>query len=107
MRLVRAERNHFVRRLVSGAGVFVLSAISLMAADWPQFRGNPSLTGISPEKLPDKPSLLWTFKTGGQVKSSPAIVGGKVFVGSHDSNLVALALSDGKKLWSYPAGEQI
>ena len=32
---------------------------------WPIFRGNPALTGVAGDILPEKPCLLWTFKTGG------------------------------------------
>src|SRR6476661_685565 len=105
--MVRVGRKDFVQKLACGASALLLPIVSSFAADWPQFRANPSLTGISTEKLPEKPALLWKFKTGGAVKSSPAIVGGKVFVGSQDSNLLALSLTDGKPIWSYPAGDQI
>src|ERR1035437_4328921 len=51
------------------------------AAAWPMFRGGPALAGIAPGNLPAQPGLLWTFKPGGQVKSSAAIAGSRVFVG--------------------------
>ncbi|MBI5772551.1 MAG: PQQ-binding-like beta-propeller repeat protein [Verrucomicrobia bacterium] len=70
------------------------------SADWPMFRGNPGLTGVASGSLPDKLSMLWSFKTGGPVKSSAAIVGGKVFIGSDDGNLYTLNLADGKKIWT-------
>src|SRR4051812_22700020 len=41
---------------------------------WPMFRGQPGLTGISPAALPNSLSLLWTYKSGGPIKSSPAVV---------------------------------
>jgi outer membrane protein assembly factor BamB len=67
---------------------------------WPMFRGNPGLTGISPAKLPDSLSLLWTYKTGGPVKSSAAIVDGRVFIGSDDKQLHCIDLKTGQKVWS-------
>ena len=73
------------------------------ASDWPMFRGRPSLAGTSDSNLPSKPALKWTFKTGGPVKSSPAIVGGKVFFGAGDSNLFCVDLATGKKVWSFRA----
>src|SRR5262245_33324713 len=51
---------------------------------WPMFRGNPGLTGLSPAKLPATPKLVWTYKTTAPIKSSAAIVDGKVYVGSDD-----------------------
>src|SRR5262249_1313215 len=57
---------------------------------WPMFRGQPSLIGVAPGKLADKLSLLWTFKTGAPTRSSAAVAGGKVFIGSDDTNVYAL-----------------
>ena len=65
------------------------------------FRGGPALTGIAAGTLPDRLGLLWSFKTAGPVKSSAAIVQDRVFVGSGDGNLYALALADGKKVWAF------
>jgi len=70
---------------------------------WPMFRGGPALPGVADTRLPDKLELLWTFKTGGAVKSSAAIVGNKVYVGSDDAKLYALSRADGKKLWDFAA----
>ena len=72
--------------------------------DWPMFRGSPALTGIAAGHLPERLDLLWTFKTGGPVKSSAAIVQDRVFIGSDDGNLYALALADGKKVWAFKTG---
>src|SRR2546423_9886791 len=74
------------------------------AADWMMFRGNPALTGVAAGNLPDKLSLLWSFKTGGPVKSSAAVVGGRVFIGSGDGLVYALELASGKKVWTAKAG---
>src|SRR2546428_2441979 len=73
-------------------------------AHWPMFRGNPALTGVASGTLPDKLSLLWSFKTGGPVKSSAAIVGGRFFIGSGDSHGYALELASGKKTWAAKTG---
>jgi outer membrane protein assembly factor BamB len=69
------------------------------AESWPMFRGGPGLTGISPANLPNTLSLLWTYKTGGPVKSSPAISGGKVFIGSDDKALHCIDLKSGTQVW--------
>src|SRR5579859_7503616 len=74
---------------------------------WPMFRGNPALTGVTSDTLPPKLNLLWNFKTGGPVKSSPAIINGKVLVGSDDGYLYCLNLKDGSKEWSFKAGAEV
>ncbi len=76
----------------------------LPAADWPMFRGNPALTGVAEGSLPVKLKLLWSFKTGGPVKSSAAIVGGRVFVGSDDGLVYALDFATGAKQWTFKTG---
>jgi len=81
--------------------VLLHAALTFAAADWPMFRGNPTLSGISDAKIPDKPKLNWSFKTGSAIKSSPVIVGQQVFFGSDDGNVYALDLVTGKKLWEF------
>jgi eukaryotic-like serine/threonine-protein kinase len=46
----------------------------------------------------------WTFTTRARVESSPAIAGGRVFVGSNDGRFYVLALATGAKLWEFNAG---
>ena len=72
--------------------------------DWPMFRGGPALAGVAGGSLPERLDLLWTFKTAGPVKSSAAIVQDRVFIGSDDGNVYALALADGKKVWAFKTG---
>jgi eukaryotic-like serine/threonine-protein kinase len=85
----------------------LLSVSNMTGADWPMFRGNPALTGVAEGALAEKPALLWTFKTGGPAKSSPALVDNKVFCGSDDENVYALNLADGKKLWTFKTGGSV
>src|SRR4051812_17306139 len=73
----------------------------LAATDWPMYRGDAALTGIAKSTVPDKPALLWSFKTGAAVRSSPVICNGKVFVGSDDSNVYALDFKTGTKVWEF------
>jgi outer membrane protein assembly factor BamB len=47
------------------------------------------------------------IQTQGPVKSSPAIVGGRVFIGSNDTNVYALDLRTGHKVWSFNAGDAV
>jgi outer membrane protein assembly factor BamB len=47
---------------------------------------------------------VWTFATKARVESSPAIAGGRVFVGSNDGRFYVLNLGTGAKLWEFDAG---
>ena len=46
----------------------------------------------------------WTFTTRARVESSPAIAGGRVYIGSNDGRFYVLALTTGAKLWEFNAG---
>src|SRR6059058_4543597 len=81
-----------------------MGAPSPSDTNWPMFRGNPALTGVASGSLADKLSLLWSFQSGGPVKSSASIVDGRVFIGSGDSNVYALDLTSGKKIWAAKTG---
>ena len=77
-------------------------------AQWPQFRGNPQLTGVSGEKLPATLKLLWTWEGGAEVfESSPAISDGTVYIGAQMGDLIAVDLTTGKLKWKYKTGKDI
>jgi eukaryotic-like serine/threonine-protein kinase len=46
----------------------------------------------------------WTFATKARVESSPAIAGGRVFVGSNDGRFYVLNLSNGALIWEFNTG---
>ena len=45
---------------------------------------------------------LWSFQTGGKIWSTPVIRDGIVYFGSHDKNVYALNVRDGKLKWNRP-----
>jgi outer membrane protein assembly factor BamB len=65
--------------------LFCLTAIALVSADWPQWRG-PDRDDVSKEtgllkRWPTNgPPLLWTFSNAGQGYSGPAIVGDRLYL---------------------------
>jgi outer membrane protein assembly factor BamB len=67
-----------------------------------KFRSDLNNTGVYDDggKRPI-PTLLWTYKTGATVSSSPSVVDGVVYVGSLDRNLYALDAATGAFLWKY------
>jgi len=74
---------------------------------WPMFRGSRELSGVAFNNLPNSMILAWKFKTAGEVKSSPSIYNGTVFVGSNDANLYAIDLKSGTKKWSYRTEDSV
>jgi len=67
------------------------------------FRHDLSHSGYSTSTGPSTNRTIWSYTTGGGVDSSPAVAGGKVYVGSYDSNVYCLDASTGAKIWSYTA----
>jgi outer membrane protein assembly factor BamB len=98
-------------RLLKILFLILTLAISVMAdapaANWAQFRGNHSLTGVSQSNVPTSLKPLWTYELGESIESSAAIVGGTVFVGSHKGELVALSLENGSVYWKFSTGSPI
>jgi outer membrane protein assembly factor BamB len=84
-------------------------AVGLLGAadDWPQFRGNPQLTGVATGSVPADLRLLWTYDAGDSIESSAAISGGTVYVGSQSKDLLAVDLQTGKLRWKYRATDSI
>ena len=58
--------------------------------------GPPTAQISSGDVLP-----LWTFACGDEVRSTPALHQGVLYVGAYDHNLYALDASTGKFLWKY------
>jgi parallel beta-helix repeat protein len=71
---------------------------------WPMFQHDPEHTGHSMEDGPDTNRTLWIYQTGGDVVSSPAVVDGRVFVGSWDWNFYCLDYATGAELWKVNIG---
>ena len=46
---------------------------------------------------------LWAFKCEDEVRGTPTIHQGALYIGSYDNNLYALNAADGKFQWKYPA----
>ena len=78
------------------------STATVSTASWPMFRGGPQLLGVASSNLDKELSLLWTYKTAGPVRSSAAIVGGKVFIGSGDQHVHAINLDLLLPMCQYP-----
>lgn len=70
----------------------------------PMVRGNAAHTGEMPGPGPvADPEILWQFETGG-VRTSPAVVGDTVYVGTLDGFVVALDRDAGTERWRFEVG---
>lgn len=97
------------------AALFLSVTLSLVAADWPQYRG-PNHDGSTPEKISTKwpqegPRQIWKAELGDSFGSF-AVGGGKAFcfiqrkVNGEDAEVaIALDANTGKELWASPLGK--
>jgi len=77
-------------------------------SSWPMFMHDVSYRGISSDAILKPPlALIWKFKTGGPVDSSPVVVDGTVYVGSDDHRLYALHTHKWGVKWEFEAGDKI
>jgi outer membrane protein assembly factor BamB len=92
-------------RLLSLAGALaVLPALAAVRGDdWPVYRGDALMTGVSKAKLPDKLVVLWAVETRDAIEGAPVVADGVVYVGSYDEHLYAADLATGKEKWRYKA----
>ena len=65
------------------------------------YRANPSHTGVYEGPAIKIGKLKWRFKTGGKVRSTPAIMEGIACVGSEDGQLYAVNAQTGQLIWKF------
>ena len=72
------------------------------------FRGDPAHTGVV-ESAPfeGQGGVLWRHRTGGAVRSTPAVTASHIYFGSSDGGLYALDRSNGRRLWRFDAGSPV
>jgi len=103
--------EHTSFRLVRGFGVRVIALwcalVVHVSADWPMYRGGPSLRGLASGSLPEKPSLLWTFNSKDEVRGSLAVVGDRVLFGSVDGHLYCVDKNSGKQTWAFKTEAEV
>jgi len=101
----------WIHLLVSAVALVGLSAV---ANDWPQWRG-PQRDGISQEKgllkewPKEGPKLQWKVTDIGSGYSTPAVVGGRLYLlgndGLENEFVEALEVKDGKRIWQTRLGK--
>lgn len=68
------------------------------ATDWPIFRGDAALRGVSSSSLPETLRLVWSFEAGSE-PTSPVVASGRVIFATRDGDLISLDLLTGKPVW--------
>jgi outer membrane protein assembly factor BamB len=105
--------KHDLKTCAAPALLLSLS-LSLVAADWPQWRG-PQRNGVSQEtgllkEWPQEgPALVWKASDIGSGYSTPAVVGERLYLlaneGLDNEFVQALSAKDGQRLWRTRLGK--
>ena len=74
---------------------------------WTMFRNDSTNVGFSESNAPDTENLLWEYQTDHYITSSPAVLHGKVYIGSWDQKLYCFDMMNGDMLWNYSTDGQI
>lgn len=100
-------------RMLTLSLVVFLCAVSVLAADWPQWRG-PNRSGVSNETGLLKqwpaggPKLLWQVNDLGDGYSTPVVVGARIYMmsnrGMDNEYVQAISATDGKVIWTTRVG---
>ncbi|MHB8900447.1 MAG: outer membrane protein assembly factor BamB family protein, partial [Thermoguttaceae bacterium] len=104
--------------MLLGLAIVASSTGSLIAGDWPAWRGDAGHTATSPDALPARLHLQWSRQYPARIPVwsdplnrdlmpydrvfEPVVAGGKMFVGFNDADkVVALDVETGDELWSF------
>lgn len=78
------------------------------AQDWPVFREDQGHSGVSTSEAPNDNTLYWSQTIHGDVHSSPAVVNGRVYIGSRNNyRIYCLDENDGENFWAVQTGGSI
>ena len=72
---------------------------------WPMFRHDPQHSGFSTSDAPVTNNVLWKYKTGNRVHSSPAVADGKLYICC--VSVYCLDANTGDYIWNYTTGESV
>jgi len=75
--------------------------------EWPMFHGQLNHTGEAFTIPISSANPFWNYTTGNEVHSSPAVVGGRVYIGSCDRKVYCLNATTGGLLWKYTTGGDV
>jgi len=110
------------RELLKSAGAMATGAMATVAVtasgvpavrassdEWPMFGHDGANTGYNPGASgpTEDVGAAWRFQTGEAVTSSPAVVDGTVYVGSHDDNVYAIDADSGDEQWRFETGNDV
>lgn len=75
------------------------------ADDWPMYRHDPEHSAFSTTPAPETNDTLWMQAIGNNLRSSPAVSGGMVYIGgSFDNKMYCVDANTGNEQWNFSTG---
>jgi len=105
--------THWVTAVAEGTSGDAAQAQFTVQTNWSQFRYSQLHRGRNPyENVLNSTNVGsidvdWSYTTGAALTSSPAVVGGVVYVGSADDYLYAINATTGVLVWKFKTGNSI
>lgn len=96
-------RVEFVLTLLV-VGLACSTQAQLHAGDWPQFGRFANFSSYHGVNTPSTSLKEWSFNPHDRVVGTPAVGGGKIFVGSDNGFMYCLDQATGSLLWKYKTG---
>ena len=111
-RKTHSPRLSGLRRISMAAACLVAGLLASTAASSAQsqtmFRGDLAHTGVYSGTAPKSIThVVWEFKTGSRIFSSPVVADGLVFVGSNDHFVYAIDAVTGSETWKFQTGANV
>ena len=76
--------------------------------EWAMYQRDPTHSAFSPEGgFRAQGEVKWSFVTDEPLNSAPAVVGGRVYLGTGDGRVVALEQDSGEMVWEYLVGPRL
>ena len=117
---IRPDRRQFLQTAVgvTGGGLIASSASESIRAsdtrnqvadeDWPMFGHDAASTGYSSDGTgPSNLEEIWRFETDFEIRSSPVVSDGTVYIGSNDRQFYAIDIETGEQDWKFEVEESI
>jgi halocyanin-like protein len=99
------SRHQLARRQVLRAAGATTAALAGVSEVPQAAAGGPGGDRVGATQAADGPGeRIWSVETGGAVESEPTVVGGTVYVGSHDGYVYALDAESGEEQWRFETG---
>lgn len=93
--------------LISFIVALCFSQQAASASDWPTFHNDVAHNGWTRASGPMDDMIAWRYNISSPIRSSPVVVGDRLFVGADDGKMYCFDKHNGSLLWTYQTGKVV